>query len=227
MFVSARRIAAKLGIRRPLICYQGALVGDPVTGEILLHRPLEAPLAREILSAMPERARPPHEPLHRRRAVRQRGERRGAALRAGRGRPMHVVGPLADWLSEPTTKLVTVGEPADLDALRDELQPRFGSRAFIAKSLPIFLEFAAPGVSKASGLALRRRAARLHGRGDGRVRRRRERPRAARLGRARHRRRRTPTSACWARPTRSSRSVDEDGVAQLLEALVVPAQQLG
>ena len=41
-----------------------------------------------------------------------------------------------------------------MDALRDELQPRFGSRAFIAKSLPYFLEFAAPGVSKASGLAL-------------------------------------------------------------------------
>ena len=36
-----------------------------------------------------------------------------------------------------------------MDALRDELQPLFGSRAFVAKSLPYFLEFAAPGVSKA------------------------------------------------------------------------------
>ena len=34
MFVSARRIAEKLGIRRPLICYQGAWVADPATGEV-------------------------------------------------------------------------------------------------------------------------------------------------------------------------------------------------
>ena len=34
------------------------------------------------------------------------------------------------------------------------MQPLFGSRAFVAKSLPYFLEFAAPGVSKASGLEL-------------------------------------------------------------------------
>jgi hydroxymethylpyrimidine pyrophosphatase-like HAD family hydrolase len=34
------------------------------------------------------------------------------------------------------------------------MQPLFASRAFVAKSLPYFLEFAAPGVSKASGLAL-------------------------------------------------------------------------
>jgi len=31
MFISARRVAEKLDIRRPLVCYQGALVGDPIT----------------------------------------------------------------------------------------------------------------------------------------------------------------------------------------------------
>src|SRR5262249_34336087 len=45
MFQSARRIAATLGVHGPLICYQGGMVGDPATGEILLHRPLEVPLA--------------------------------------------------------------------------------------------------------------------------------------------------------------------------------------
>ena len=87
MFVSARRIAEKLGIRRPLVCYQGALVADPSRGEVLVHRPIEAPLAREILRAMPERARAPLEPLRRRRAVRVGGERGDPALLAGRRRP--------------------------------------------------------------------------------------------------------------------------------------------
>jgi Cof subfamily protein (haloacid dehalogenase superfamily) len=154
MFVSARRIAEKLDIRRPLVCYQGALVGDPITGEVLVHRPIEAPLAREILSAMPEE--------HARRSNLYVDdelyvwEENAATLRYSQvaGVPMHVVGNLARWIERSTTKIVTVGTPESMDALRDAMQPRFGSRAFVAKSLPYFLEFAAPGVSKASGLAL-------------------------------------------------------------------------
>jgi Cof subfamily protein (haloacid dehalogenase superfamily) len=154
MFVSARRIAEKLGIRRPLVCYQGALVADPVTGEVLVHRPIEAPLAREILRAMPE--------LHARHSnlyvddelyVWEENEATRRYSQVA-GVPLHIVGPLADWIERPTTKIVTVGLPEQMDTLRDELQPLFGSRAFVAKSLPYFLEFAAPGVSKASGLAL-------------------------------------------------------------------------
>jgi hydroxymethylpyrimidine pyrophosphatase-like HAD family hydrolase len=66
---------------------------------------------------------------------------------------MHVVGDLATWLSRPTTKLVTVGDESWLDPLRDRLQAQFDDRAFIAKSLPIFLEFAAATVSKSAALA--------------------------------------------------------------------------
>lgn len=154
MFVSARRVAEKLGIRRPIVCYQGALVGDPQTDEVLVHRPIEAPLAREILSAMPEEhARRSNLYVEDELYVWEENE---ATLRYSQvaGVPLHVVGDLARWIERPTTKIVTVGTPEAMDALRDELQPRFGSRAFVAKSLPYFLEFAAPGVSKASGLAL-------------------------------------------------------------------------
>jgi Cof subfamily protein (haloacid dehalogenase superfamily) len=154
MFVSARRVAEKLAIRRPLVCYQGALVADPVTGEVLVHRPIEAPLAREILRAMPEQ--------HARRSNLYVDdelyvwEENDETVRYSQvaGVPLHVVGNLARWIERPTTKIVTVGTPETMDVLRDAMQPRFGSRAFVAKSLPYFLEFAAPGVSKASGLAL-------------------------------------------------------------------------
>ena len=154
MFVSARRVAGRLGIRRPIVCYQGAMVADPTDGSILVHRPIEAPLAREILSAMPEE--------HARRSnlyvddelyVWEENE---ATVRYSQvaGVPMHVVGDTTKWLERPTTKIVTVGTPETMDVLRDAMQPLFGSRAFVAKSLPYFLEFSAPGVSKASGLAL-------------------------------------------------------------------------
>jgi Cof subfamily protein (haloacid dehalogenase superfamily) len=153
MFQSARRIAAELGVHRPLVCYQGALVGDPLTGEILLHEPLSVDLARDILLELGDDARRTNAYVDDELYVTEPNDeaRRYAATA---GVEMHVVGDLARWISRPTTKLVTVGEPDELDVLRDRLLPLFAGRAYVAKSLPIFLEFAAPGVSKAAAVEL-------------------------------------------------------------------------
>jgi Cof subfamily protein (haloacid dehalogenase superfamily) len=218
MFVSARRIAEKLGIRRPLVCYQGALVADPVSGEVLVHRPIEAPLARELLRAMPEEhARRSNLYIDDQLYVWEENE---ATLRYSQvaGVRLHIVGPLADWIAQPTTKIVTVGLPEAMDVLRDELQPLFGSRAFIAKSLAYFLEFAAPGVSKASGLALL--ADRLDFTAE----------QAVAIGDAENDREMLDWAGCGLAVANASEllkgeadavipSVHDDGVAQLLEAL--------
>jgi HAD superfamily hydrolase (TIGR01484 family) len=66
---------------------------------------------------------------------------------------IHVVGDLRKWLDRDPTKLVAVGDPQALDELEATLKPRFAGRLFISKSLPYFLEFAHPDVSKGSGLA--------------------------------------------------------------------------
>ena len=66
---------------------------------------------------------------------------------------IHAVGDLRTWLERDPTKLVAVGDPQALDELENELKPRFEGRLFISKSLPYFLEFAHPDVSKGSGLA--------------------------------------------------------------------------
>jgi hydroxymethylpyrimidine pyrophosphatase-like HAD family hydrolase len=66
---------------------------------------------------------------------------------------IHAVGDLREWLDRDPTKLVAVGDPDALDELEAELEPLFAGRLFISKSLPYFLEFAHPDVSKGSGLA--------------------------------------------------------------------------
>jgi Cof subfamily protein (haloacid dehalogenase superfamily) len=153
MFVSARRIAAELGVDDPLVCYQGALVGDPRTGEILFHKPLDVELARELLRALGPWSRTTNVYLDDELYVTELNDAaRHYAQTAGV--EAHVVGDLAAWLPGPTTKLVTVGDPVLLDGERDRLQAAFGDRAFIAKSLPEFLEIAAPGVSKAASVSL-------------------------------------------------------------------------
>jgi Cof subfamily protein (haloacid dehalogenase superfamily) len=152
MFQSTRRIAAQLDVHTPLICYQGGLVAEPDSGEVLLHRPLSVDLAVEILHALGPHSRTTNAYVDDELYV---TEANAEAVRYAEiaGVEMHVVGELASWLTRPTTKLVTVGDQSWLDPLRDELQARFAGRAFVAKSLPIFLEFAARDVSKSSALA--------------------------------------------------------------------------
>ena len=66
---------------------------------------------------------------------------------------VHPVGDLLEWLERPPTKLVVVGDPAELDALEARLKARFDGRLFISKSLPYFLELASPAATKGTGLA--------------------------------------------------------------------------
>ena len=65
--------------------------------------------------------------------------------------PIHEVGDLEVVAVEPPTKLVAIGDPDELDGLEARMK-RFAGRLYISKSLPFFLEFASPAVTKGSGL---------------------------------------------------------------------------
>jgi Cof subfamily protein (haloacid dehalogenase superfamily) len=65
---------------------------------------------------------------------------------------VHEVGELLAWLPKEPTKLVVVADPGALDALEREMKARFYGRLYVSKSLPHFLEFASPDVTKAAGL---------------------------------------------------------------------------
>jgi len=152
MYRSVRPYADAAGIDAPLVCYQGAAVVDPGTGEWLRHEPIPVELAREAIAAV---------------------QAEGFALNCYvdddlyvaaiteharsyadfQSIPLHEVGDLLGWIERPPTKLVVVDDPARLDELRPRLEQRFGERLYIAKSLPYFLELASPTISKGSGLA--------------------------------------------------------------------------
>jgi Cof subfamily protein (haloacid dehalogenase superfamily) len=152
MFRSALPYARAAGIGEPIICYQGAAVVDPATGEFLRHEPIPLPAAREAIAAVRKAGYTLNAyvddelyvaeitPEAERYAVFQNLE-------------IHAVGDLLAWLSAPPTKLVAVGEPEQMDALKTVVVPLLGDRLHISKSLPIFLEFSREGVTKGSGLA--------------------------------------------------------------------------
>jgi Cof subfamily protein (haloacid dehalogenase superfamily) len=151
MFQSVRPYALQAGLDDPVVCYQGAVVAEPVSGRWLRHEPIPLELARETIAAANEEGFGLNcyvddelyvaeiTPEARQYADFQRIE-------------LHPVGDLLEWLKEPPTKLVVIGDPDELDGLKQRMVERFDGRLYISKSLPYFLEFASPDVTKAAGL---------------------------------------------------------------------------
>ena len=152
MYRSVRPYAARGGIAAPLVCYQGAAVVDPASEEWLLHTPIPLELGREAIRAVEAAGFRLNCYVDDELYVAELTEN-AKAYADFQKLPITEVGDLAGWLERPPTKLVVVDDPDRLDALRPELEAGFGDRMFIAKSLPYFLELAAPDVSKGSGLA--------------------------------------------------------------------------
>jgi Cof subfamily protein (haloacid dehalogenase superfamily) len=151
MFRSVRRYALEAELDDPIVCYQGAVVAEPVSGRWLRHEPIPLELAREAITVLNAEGFGLNcyvgddlyvaeiTPEARRYADFQHLE-------------LHPVGDLATWLDVPPTKLVVIDDPEVLDELKQRMVSRFDGRLYISKSLPFFLEFASPDVTKAAGL---------------------------------------------------------------------------
>jgi Cof subfamily protein (haloacid dehalogenase superfamily) len=135
----------------PVVCYQGAVVAE-LDGTFLRHEPIPLELARETIAAV-ERERfhlncYVDDELY---VAKVTPEARSYA--DFQNIEINAVGDLLGWLESPPTKLVSVGDPIELDGLEQRMKARFDGRLYISKSLPYFLEFASPNVTKGTGLA--------------------------------------------------------------------------
>jgi Cof subfamily protein (haloacid dehalogenase superfamily) len=151
MFQSVRRYALEAGIEDPVVCYQGAVVAEPISGRWLRHVPIPLELARETIAALNEEGVGLNCYVDDELYVAEvtPDARRYADFQ---DLELHPVGALLDWLDRPPTKLVVIGDPEPLDRLKQRMLDRFEGRLYISKSLPYFLEFASPDVTKAAGL---------------------------------------------------------------------------
>jgi Cof subfamily protein (haloacid dehalogenase superfamily) len=151
MFQSVLPFLQSAELDDPVVCYQGALVADPVTLAFLRHVPIPLPAAHEALDAVIEAGFHINAYVDDELYVAAATPEAHAYADLNKVE-MHVVGDLRVWLREPPTKLVAVGDPHALDELEEVLKPRFAGQLFVSKSLPHFLEFAHPDVNKGAGL---------------------------------------------------------------------------
>ena len=152
MFQSVRRYALEAGLDDPVVCYQGAVVAEPQSGRWLRHVPIPLELARETIGVLHDEGFGLNcyvdDELYVAEVTPE--ARRYADFQYLQ---LHPVGDLLAWLSAPPTKLVVIDDPEVLDGLEERMKARFDGRLYISKSLPYFLEFASPDVTKGSGLA--------------------------------------------------------------------------
>jgi Cof subfamily protein (haloacid dehalogenase superfamily) len=150
MVQSVRRFLEPAALGEPVICYQGAVVAD-ADGKWLRHVPMPLDLAREAIGLLDGAGDGLNVYVGDELYVSKVTQ--GSLDYAGfQHLEIHEVGNLLDWLREPPTKLVCVGEPAELDGVEVRMKAHFGESLYISKSLPYFLEFAAAGVTKGAGL---------------------------------------------------------------------------
>ena len=158
MTTSALRFARALGLVEPIVAYQGALIralppaaDDPRLGRILAHRPLPAAAAREVIAWSRTVGLEPHL-NHLERFVVQADDPRAEDYSSFIGARALVVPDLATWIRWPISKVLAVGADTIPEAVMDDARRRFSGRAAVTLSHPRFLEFLAPGVSKALGV---------------------------------------------------------------------------
>jgi Cof subfamily protein (haloacid dehalogenase superfamily) len=164
MVSSAMHFARVLELDSPVVGYQGALVrempaaGSDRLGRLLVHTPMPAAVAREIVAWTRERGLDPHL-NHLERLIVRTDDPRADEYGAFIGGDPELSGDLVESIRHPITKILAAGEPPLPSELAPLARERFEGGAAVTISHPRFLEFTAPGVSK--GRAIRWLARRM------------------------------------------------------------------
>jgi Cof subfamily protein (haloacid dehalogenase superfamily) len=153
MFQSARPFALEAGADGPLVCYQGGYVADARSGRILSHQPIPLALARETIAAIEREGFAANcyvdDELY---VAALTKEARFYAGYQGTPIEVHPVGDLLSWIQRPPTKLVVVALDGDFGPLESRLRAQLGDRLTIVRSMDLFLEVTDAGVTKRAGL---------------------------------------------------------------------------
>jgi len=153
MYRSAARFAHELGLQGPVVAYQGALIQDTRTGQILHHDPVPLDLTAEVLALLEPRGHTINLYVDDELCVAQRNEE-VVRYESISGMSARAVGPLRDFLNTPTTKIGVTGEPTVLDELLQELRAAYGDHLSALKTWPFFLEIASASATKARALQI-------------------------------------------------------------------------
>lgn len=154
MYRASVPYARQLALHAPIVCYQGAAVIDPATGEILSHSALDNAVVLELIDIAASKGW--HLQLYRNDEyyVERKDAYTDLYAQLSKAEPVVVPSLREAFAYSPSTKAVVVAEPAQAQAYAAELSQRLAGRAYVTRSLPEFVEILDPSVDKGDALAL-------------------------------------------------------------------------
>ncbi|TMF48765.1 MAG: Cof-type HAD-IIB family hydrolase [Chloroflexi bacterium] len=154
MFKSSLRYAEPLGLKGPIINYQGAVVREIASGEVWYRCELSVEMQQRVLAFAEPRDW--HVNAYVNEVVYTARARPEADLYARVAMVTYeVVGPLSKWVRQDSTKMVLVDlDPREVPARMAELSAWMGDIGRVTRSLDWFIEVVNPQVSKAKALAM-------------------------------------------------------------------------
>ena len=151
MFRSALPYAEQLDLNLPLITYQGALIKNSRSEEVLYHRPVPTELVRPVAEKVKSFGY--HLQMYFEDQVcMEKLTTEGQAYVDLAGVKVTLVSDLIASCPEPTKILISNYEEARLDELAEVLQAEFGEQLYITKSKPYYLELLHPEATKGKAL---------------------------------------------------------------------------
>lgn len=155
MFGSTVPYARQLNIHDPVICYQGALIRDPISGEVYQHVVTPGDLAAEAIEMLRERNIFTIAYVDERLCAAEHRRELDEYLQWHPEGIEVVIDPeLAALAHErPPTKLLFVADPPIIERETARLAKHFAGRLSVVRSHALFGELTALGISKGSALA--------------------------------------------------------------------------
>lgn len=140
--------ALRLGLDTPVIAYNGALIVSPQTDQIWFEKPVAPELASEVMAWCEAEDR--HLNLYFEDQLYCRKQDAWVDLYVSRTGAKPVIREdLFEWAQgKPSTKLLSISEPAEIEELLPVWRERAGDRLFVTISDPEYLEFMDPGATK-------------------------------------------------------------------------------
>lgn len=152
MFPSALPYAEQLALDVPLITYNGALVRYGLSGETLLHRPVDEATAGELLALFRARGWYIQVYLDDVLYVRERDEN-ARMYETVAGITSVAVGDRLWTMGGAPTKLLAMADPERMPAIDAAVRAACGGRVYTARSKPHYLEITHPDANKGAALA--------------------------------------------------------------------------
>ena len=153
MFTSVLPFAKQLNIQAPLIVYNGGMVRYPISKEMVFHKTIEADVACQIVELFRQRGWFLQSYMNDELYVVERSEKVRYYERLANIKAVVVGGEFYSMKHEPT-KMLSLGEPHEIQQILKIVNGEFGSEVFATTSKATFLEMTHPSVNKGHALSV-------------------------------------------------------------------------